>query len=156
MMNIDQMPAGREMDLLIINAIPDLMPEPWKGGNSTFTYKIERLKDGPIDIFDGGESMTEAEDGEPYIIWVRDDGNEGIEEPLPHYSTDIADAWKVVEKMKQLFWECDIFYGSKMPGCSCVFYETLNTKAYQENHLFAETAPLAICRASLKAVGVEI
>jgi hypothetical protein len=58
----------------------------------------------------------------------------------PHYSTDIAAAWELVEKMKYFtlyrgdgYWECEY---------SGQYLESID----------AETAPLAICRAALLAV----
>lgn len=59
---------------------------------------------------------------------------------IPHYSTDIAAAWKVVEKLSQIgsvfkdenpFWGCALASGEIIQGVS---------------------APHAICLASLKAV----
>lgn len=70
------------------------------------------------------------------------------------YSTDIATAWEVVEKMynkkfvftlKQRFcgkWECD--FGYKQSD----FYESEKQEA--------ETAPTVICLAALKAKGIEV
>lgn len=76
---------------------------------------------------------------------------------LPGYSTDIAAAWLVVEKLRQmqrtvtlgtlgvlpepLSWGCNIFRGLRQ-------LETV-TQAV------ADTAPLAICRAALKAVASQ-
>lgn len=148
-MGIDSMPVGREMDLLIINTIPGLFPKSRKGGNSTFTYQIERLKDGPIDIFDGGSSMVEAEDGEPHIIWVRNDGAKGIKKPVPCYSTNIADAFKIVDN-----W--DSGNGTFELNCAKTGNK-INWHCQFGNYpaADAETAPLAICRARLKAMGVN-
>ena len=155
-MNIDQMPAGREMDLLIINTIPDLMPKPWKSGNSTINHKIERLKDGPIDVFDGGGSKVEAEDGEPYIVWVRDDGYKGIKKLVPRYSTNIADAWEVVEKItSKQCGDADDFYVFKIikryQQWSVYIHHPLWNGRYNElspiyemHEAVADTAPLAI------------
>jgi hypothetical protein len=74
---------------------------------------------------------------------------------LPHYSTDISAAWEVVEKFTPRIrieccenteyvdfnsnerWHVDIWDGRNEPYC-----------------VTAPTAPLAICKAALKAVGV--
>ncbi len=70
---------------------------------------------------------------------------------MPLYSTDIAAAWEVVEKLQPLFfrveqrgtkqeyWFSDIWVG---PG--------------QKGHWEADTAPMAICLAALKAKNVEV
>lgn len=64
---------------------------------------------------------------------------------VPRYSTEIAAAWEVVERflpMQLEFtigkWECWSYAGEKL--CSAE----------------AGTAPLAICLAALKSVGVEV
>jgi hypothetical protein len=69
---------------------------------------------------------------------------------LPHYSTNILDAWQVVEKLKAhpyLF----IFEMEVVVDCDCAFHGA--TGSFRAE---AETAPLAICLASLKAKGIDI
>ena len=65
---------------------------------------------------------------------------------LPHYSTNIADAWEVVEKAD--LWS---LYGSigDGPYRACIQFED------REGLMTADTAPLAICLAALKAVSQE-
>lgn len=81
------------------------------------------------------------------VFWADD---KGYTEIMPKYSTNIADAWQVVEKLRETHWIqvevgtlniCDI--GEYGKGCSTI----------QE---VADTIPLAICLAALKAVGVEL
>lgn len=73
----------------------------------------------------------------------------------PHYSTDIADAWRVVEKLKPamrerlLRWQLEV-YASENYG-ACFINSANHTFFYSE----ADTAPLAICRAALMAVSQE-
>lgn len=65
---------------------------------------------------------------------------------LPRYSEDIAAAWGVVEKLSG--------YERKLEECSegwCFTFE-----AGEEFWGQADTAPLAICLAALKAVGVDV
>lgn len=66
--------------------------------------------------------------------------------PLPHYSADIAAAWEVVEKAD--LWS---LYGSigDGPYRACIQFED------REGLMTADTAPLAICLAALKAVSQE-
>lgn len=72
----------------------------------------------------------------------------------PRYSTDIAAAWKVMEKM------CDM--GNQ--NCTLQFEGKLNpdyawTFSHDENADWwasAGTAPLAICLAALKVKGVDV
>jgi hypothetical protein len=63
--------------------------------------------------------------------------------PIPKYSTDIAAAWEVVDKLggdfvlhRKTAWECVFFLG--------------RDKYFQDR---SETAPHAICLAALKTVG---
>ena len=77
---------------------------------------------------------------------------------IPRYSTDIAAAWKVVEKVKlniitryQDKWLCtnvgsDFQFWCEYPNR----YENLNDDSYCE---LGDTAPHAICLAALRAVG---
>lgn len=69
-----------------------------------------------------------------------------------YYSTDIAAAWRVVEKIKNITPECEIVW-----DCTMKYWEV--TWEYTEDRYArfasAETAPLAICIAALRAVGVS-
>ena len=71
---------------------------------------------------------------------------------IPHYSTDIAAAWEVVEKMmdegEYTSLEC---YG----GRYC-FHIHLTADTDDIHIEVAETAPLAICSAALAAKGVSV
>ena len=89
---------------------------------------------------------------EPEILDVGDEPIDGMEHEevlivgkalLPHYSTDIAAAWQVVEKADEFeMWN----HTGKSYGCRLTFR---NKQAFAK----AATAPLAICRAALDAVG---
>ena len=69
-------------------------------------------------------------------------------EDLPHYSTDISAAWEVVAKN---FSDIELESFDNLSSWECwVCGKEGYTKAY------ADTAPMAICLAALKAVGVEI
>jgi hypothetical protein len=70
-------------------------------------------------------------------------------------STDISDAWEVVEKLRDLGFHVGIKTPPKVKSCSywvCLenFYAG---KSFTE---YGETAPLAICMAALKALGMEV
>lgn len=94
-------------------------------------------------------------------------GDEGeVYEGLPRYSTDMADAWKVVEALsgfvgerEQPWWSVAVFYCQKRQ-VGCRVYACHPGQSFFETsvrHVIAETvddtAPLAICRAALEAVG---
>jgi ABA sandwich protein len=125
------LPAGRELDALIADKVMKLILCPnWE----------------PINLGSAGglhlQKMCTHKD-KSCVPW-----RDGFEEFSPRYSTDIASAWEVVEKLRpkvlQLFeypqrWEA----GFGLPLAGWTSMEP------------AETAPLAICRAALKAVGYE-
>ena len=64
----------------------------------------------------------------------------------PPYSTDIAAAWEVVEKLLELGWHVDI-----EDGWCVIVYGGRDGKADSEMEV-GETAPEAICLAALEAV----
>jgi hypothetical protein len=67
---------------------------------------------------------------------------------LPSYSTSIAAAWEVVEKMRFDWWHYSIC--SAVGSGACVeFFRFEHTK--YEDAVAADGAPLAICRAALLA-----
>jgi uncharacterized protein YpuA (DUF1002 family) len=64
-------------------------------------------------------------------------------------STDIADAWQVVDKLKEdynMWLEQEGIY-------QCMFFKN---NPYEQDYSFAKTAPEAICKAALLVMGVEI
>jgi Phage ABA sandwich domain len=77
------------------------------------------------------------------MVWLE------IHEVLPHYSTNIVDAWQVVEK----FVNDDIYFEMVKPdkdGSFTCLIGMLNEPTK------ADTAPLAICLAALKAHGIDV
>jgi hypothetical protein len=115
--------AGRELDALIFAKIFDKMAFR-SDGNFVFSNKREYLDDG--DAYYLGEYQE--------II------------QLPFYSTDIAAAWEVVEKIREYI-EC--IWPNDRGLWSLLSYERLEEGL---TTVSAETAPLAICRAALLAV----
>ena len=84
------------------------------------------------------------------VRWSQSDAKalrfEDWDRHLPHYSTRIEDAWRIVEvlaKDNQVFigsaWECRI----------------IDPRLCVEFHAWHTTAPLAIVRAALKLKGIE-
>lgn len=77
-----------------------------------------------------------------YVGWFQEDGLPKVE--IPHYSTDIAEAWKVVEKFKG---DRDIRIDSDFDGGYWVYPSPVFNKP-----IHAKTAPHAICLAALNIV----
>lgn len=88
----------------------------------------------------------------------------GYVKEVPHYSTDIADAWEVVERMPIPFklekcWEKAYQIGPEgWSACWCTDADcegcNENSRCTNGDDVWAETAPLAICRCALKVAGV--
>jgi len=76
------------------------------------------------------------------------------EKALPRYSTDIAEAWKVVDKMLDGGWACEIYspnnpYALEDTDKWAVVFARCELLDHRAE---ASSAPLAICRAALLAV----
>ena len=91
--------------------------------------------------------------GENVVITQNNCTNCGVSAGWPDYSTDIAAAWEVVEKMKKTHLICIQFYGTKWPTWEAGFAKKISGGG---NELWVSkednTAPLAICKAALMAV----
>lgn len=75
------------------------------------------------------------------------------EDAVAPYSTDIAAAWEVVEKFEYCYLWLDTqdLLGTGRRAWEC----KLEAEDARTKYAVAPTAPLAICRAALKAVGHE-
>lgn len=78
--------------------------------------------------------------------------------PVPHYSTDIAAAWLVVEAMRGRGLHLQM--NDTLSAYRARFFTVESTRDWDREstdgayYEFADTAPHAICLAALKAVGV--
>ena len=134
-MNYDEMPAGPELDALVAEKVMGLEWREW--------------------IPYGAPQGWFPKDA-PTLNW-RDEKDRAYDPPedkadLPAYSFDIAAAWEVVEKLDLAWWPeigrmtdgswyCEICRGADEPS-----------KVGWPLRAVASEAPLAICRAALKAV----
>ena len=73
--------------------------------------------------------------------------------PIPHYSTDIAAAWKVVEKMQYFQKPSQMGHPLHLKYC---WWVNKWWACVESSEALEETAPLAISKAALKAVGVDM
>lgn len=121
-MDIDNMPAGRDMDKLIAEKVFG-WDDFWCNDRQLMGYPpCEQV------------SIMEAE-----------------RHPVPYYSTDIAATWEVVEKVASL--GCGYMVEDAEEGHICTFFKGFKfPRRIDEYEAEADTAPLAICRAALKAV----
>lgn len=74
-------------------------------------------------------------------------------ERTPFYSTSIADAWQVVEKLRET-WAIELH--GREGVWNCLVEEGDEVTAHFIATAEAGTAPLAICKAALMSVGVEV
>ena len=127
------MKAGRELDALVATEMG------WTAVYAEHAYQQWEY---------GDPGMWEAETGRgvgipPGGIYKR---------PFPRYSTSIAAAWEVVEKMCE---DGDVFIENWQDG-----EWTVSTKplGFRDNGVVvsALTAPHAICLAALRASGVDV
>ena len=113
-MDIDTMPAGRELDALV----------------------AEKVVKRDIHVYECPASPFSRKNGRCCCV--------------PHYSTYIAAAWEVVEKLRADGYR---FRGveehDEDPGWRCLVGKPSFYPSYEAH---ADTAPLAICPAALKAV----
>ena len=119
--------------------------------------KIEEMEAGPeMDALVAEQVMGwhwgEAEDG--VATWTHTDSGIAwaVAEPTFSPSTNIADAWQVVEKLIGLgYWISLSHNGNQHAACWDFRLCDRATESKREIAIEA-TAPLAICRAALKAV----
>jgi hypothetical protein len=93
--------------------------------------------------------------------WVKaEEENSAVSRPIAFVGTwapseDIADAWEVVEKMRGSVH--DISVGWHDNKYTAVITVVIDTKCgFDQFQASADTAPMAICLAALKAKGVDI
>ena len=127
------LPAGRELDALIAEKVMGLPPEQWRhdapGCEDIYYNVCNRC----------GLSQNSKSDAEFY--------QERCPEPAP-YSTDIAAAWLVVEKLRLA-----VVSGDDPKDGSHGYWAGVPVPlgGNMEDWRGADTAPLAICRAALAA-----
>lgn len=124
------MNAGIELDILIAEKIFGLEVVKNKSGSKRggFYYSV----------------------GEP--DWDDFYGDMQLANPVPIYSLDIATAWEVVEKLFELGWDCEVsMYRAEQGPRYRVDVRVIEHQEHGATE-FADTAPLAICLAALKAL----
>lgn len=131
----EKLPAGQELDALIAKNVMGI--------------KLGRCASAELDVVDGGFACPTC-----LFASTRNSREEHDIEVL-HYSTDIAAAWVVVEKLKATHFinitEPD---EEGVDGFMCALIEKSGrTGKYSYWYRATEkTAPLAICRTALKAM----
>jgi hypothetical protein len=134
---IDALPAGRELDALVHEYIFDTCRCPHDSSWLTDSTK--------------GSSVFIDDDGKTWRCVTHKKRIFQASEVKP-YSTDIAAAWEVVEKVRGERWEMR-WVGKKTIDVQGLAEDEYGL-AFRGNLTasWAGTAPLAICRAALKAI----
>lgn len=131
-------PAGRELDALVAEKVMGCRVQHWSGYNSPGTY---RCGCGVVCAYPHGVKDREGQ----------------LDGDLAYYSTDIAAAWEVVEKLRERGLHLDINNRQACDGVDDMggawWAEFASADYAVGGQAFADTAPLAICRAALAAVG---
>lgn len=131
------MPAGRETDALIAEKVMGLKPEPSSEHEGWYGDLI------PI----GDHEFIDPQG------WVYFDKKYGLQ-PVPDYSTNIAAAWKAVEKLNLSY---RIGIDKAHDNVFWCWFDLDDPEDYaMEKNYYAtgNTVPLAVCRAALLAVNV--
>ena len=143
------MDAGRELDALVAEKV--------MGFVAAHIDTDESVKRWHSDEWFAGDADLIAE--------IRQYRGAGIysDHLLPHYSTDIAAAWQVVERMTATHRASVHHYPHVNNWWQCVLDIRDNKLRFPvershdgDEYANAPTAPHAICLAALKAVGVEL
>ena len=144
------MNAGRELDALVAEKVMGLKPGVDFGAWPEHEWK--RDEDGTVDVF-GFDADTHngpvcVRCGYGYCHHCQKEPSAPCEKRPRRYSTDIAAAWGVVERLAALgnHVAVESWRDSSDARWQVVVYD---------KHAYAPTAPLAICLAALKAVGAE-
>jgi hypothetical protein len=135
------MNAGRELDALIAEKV--------MGYTLRFAAKAWTDEDWMC-----SDTPTETNVMAIYAPADQFPGSGAFDMSIPHYSTDIAAAWQVIDRMEELVRMARI--GRVIGGWECRFVQLEDTTGYYDVLEEADTAPLAICLAALKVCGVEV
>jgi hypothetical protein len=134
---IDYLPAGRELDALVAQKVMGLSPcDAWKEDMDLGPrYWAEKL-------------CGTWESPSSHECYPKDTKIQDLEGGLSYYSTSIEAAWGVVEKLSHLPFCLNMNTALRddiTPNTWCVWWGILPAT-------YADTAPLAICKAALKMV----
>lgn len=150
--NIDEMQAGRELDALVAEKVMK-----WRWDNDWDCLIPPEQKAKPSEMWTDWQPGLTEDWREPvkenHVPGVRYNGDSS-KIILPHYSTNIAAAWEVVEKLQVTHYvNVNIhtpFFDGELHWCYFELHKHTDTHPLWSAS--GNTTPLAICRAALKAV----
>lgn len=164
-LNIDEHPANRCLDAWVAEEVMGLnvVSRNWPCGHTPDCggYEASMQAEARYSWYTEKDPVYWEDvnsDGWGWPPWVDEDHGDLIAciEPVPFYSTDIAAAWSVVEKLGELA-DRDILVeycadGDRM----CTIGRHYRGLWMKDVQAVAATIPLAICRVALKAMGIEL
>lgn len=138
--------TNREIDVLVAEAMGMVIVD--------IPFVPRSVIAGPMTVF------TDA----AYAEWRKTYPNSGAIVRLPHFTTDIAAAMQVIAAMEARGLWCSIKspWDPSADGQRIQWYagftihDTTGWNGRADFYVFADTAPMAISLAALKAVGVEV
>ena len=130
--------AGRELDALVGLRIMD-----WRW------MQLPGLRDRVMQPPEQWQSMTNG----AIDLYTVHNCDDNPPERLPRYSTDIASAWLVVEKMRGRGWSIRLV-DDVQPGHAYIVEFWQDAGPHTALDARESSAPLAICKAALSAVSV--
>lgn len=137
------MKAGRELDALVAEKVMG-----WKPPDDIETLRFfdERYRNSAFNPVSQNE----------FWLGFNEDGSRCLMR-LPYYSTDIAAAWEILEHFR--LQDKGLLIEADKRGYTVTNANDFMLRGWDAGQVFeinAATAPLAICLAALKAVGVKI
>jgi len=146
---VDEMQAGREMDALVAEY---LGWKCYKEKRGEYTLAVVQK---PGDVEPWRHTKYECQEAEK-TRYTQISCIEGailgfFGNGFPTYSTDIVAAWEVRAKIQELgLTAVNVTAAGEQPYCQ--FVKPIDEDSIEEHIAYADKDPLAICRASLKAI----
>lgn len=168
-MDINTMPAGREMDALIAERVMgwELVDNDYYILNRPGDpfYKTHPDPAGLVPTRDGKSLGTpsqvkwqdlfeELEIHSVGLYWIDPVNRSVVEADNFQPSTDIAAAWQVVERLEAINIGVELSHAPDDQWECWSLHQTEPNRYESWGQIWADTAPLAICRAALKAMEI--
>lgn len=173
------MKAGREMDALVAEKVMGIEPcDNWIGYTWDNELSVSCVKHsniiqrecyptrvyGLFGEYDLKDHLPSDFGSGPLPEWFRDNASEWDESLYledravpPPYSTSISSAWEVVEKLAERWLHVDVCSTpDEHPTKFICVVRQPDKLLFLEWRADEDSAPLAICLAALRAVGVEV
>lgn len=143
--------TDRELDALVAEKVMGW--NPWLEQRGEYTHVVWQ-KPGEREPYRRSRDWEAQKHRFSRIDASQIDGFHHINHLNAEFSTSIADAWLVVERMRELGWQSEILYGRA--GATVEMVRCSGPDHYEGYRESDDSAPRAISLAALKALGVEV